>query len=310
MARRLPSLNGLKAFESAARLESFSRAADELCVTHAAISRHIRELEATLKAQLFERTGRGVRLTTAGEELSRDLTQAFGLMTVATARFSAGTLRRKRLTVSADVSFAALWLVPRLGRFTAAYPSTDVLIDADHRLVDLNKEDVDIAIRYGTPPWRGTRSAKLADSRLTLVCSPARFAKDTPKSPRALNPALLIRETAKEQWHAWLAAAGVADAISPSGPTLNGDLAMAAAIAGQGYALADQVQAGDAQLAGRLIQPFDVSIVRQGYNLVRAAGAKASKPAADFAEWLHAEMARMEQALTDRALAARKPKPR
>ncbi len=290
MARRLPPLNALKAFEAAARLSSFSRAADELNVTHAAISRHVRALEAEFRTPLFERTGRGVELTEAGQTLALELTKGFDLIASAASRFARPSRRKRRLRVTSDPSFAALWLVPRLGTFTARHPGIELIVDASPRLVDFTKEDVDIGIRWGGGTWTGVASKKLADAELTLVCSP-KFLRDNPmSSPSDIDGELLIHETAKECWNAWLSAAGIANLVTPAGPTLNGDLAIAAAEAGQGLTLADQIQAGDALAAGRLVRPFDVVAKRFGYYLVCRLGAKSSDAATAFEAWLETEL--------------------
>ena len=171
MTRKLPPLNALKAFEAAARLSSFSRAAAELNVTHAAISRHVRALEAEFRTPLFERTGRGVELTEAGRSLAQELTKGFDLIAAAASRFARPSRRRRRLIVTSDVSFAALWLAPRLGKFTSLHPGIDLVVDPSHRLVDFGKEDVDLGIRYGSGEWDGVDARKLVDSQLMLVCS-------------------------------------------------------------------------------------------------------------------------------------------
>jgi LysR family glycine cleavage system transcriptional activator len=290
MVRRLPPLNALKAFEVAARLSSLSRAASELNVTHAAISRHVRALEAEFRTPLFERTGRGVVLTEAGQALATDLTTGFDLIASAANRFARPSRRRKRLIVSSEVSFATLWLVPRLGKFTTLHPGIDLVLDPGHRLVDFAKEDVDLGIRYGNGQWTGVEARKLADANLMVVCSPT-FLRDHPISkPSDLDGSLLIQETAKVYWDAWLKAAGLADRVVPSGPTLNGDLAIAAAEAAQGFALADQLLSGDALSANRLVHPFDIVVPIHGYYLVRRPGVKISDAAAIFEAWLVAEL--------------------
>ena len=299
MARRLPPLNALKAFEAAARLLSFSRAAAELNVTHAAISRHIHTLESEFRTQLFDRTGRGVALTEAGQSLALELTKGFDVIAAASSRFARPSLRRKRLIVTSDVSFAALWLVPRLGRFTERHPDVELVLDPSHRLVDFAKEDVDLGIRFGDGAWSGVDARKLADAGLMLVASPKVLAENPLAAPADLDGALLIQETAKESWNAWLAAAGISSRVVPSGPTLNGDLALAAAEAGQGFALADQIQAGDALLAKRLVRAFDIVVSRQGYYLVSSAAAKMPEAAAVFETWLASEL----QAFTDKLAA-------
>jgi len=149
MARKLPPLNALKAFEAAARHSSFSRAAAELNVTHAVVSRHVRALEAEIRTRLFERTGRGVELTEAGQSLALELTAGFDLIAAAASRFVRPIRRRQPSVVSADVSFAALWLAPRLGSFTSRHPGIDLVVDPSHRLVDFGREDVDLGIRFG-----------------------------------------------------------------------------------------------------------------------------------------------------------------
>lgn len=290
MARRLPPLNALKAFEAAARLSSFSRAAAELNVTHAAISRHIRALEAEFRTPLFERTGRGVELTEAGRSLATDLTTAFDAIASAAARFARPSRRRKRLSVTSDPSFAALWLVPRLGKFSALHPGIDLILDATPRLVNFSKEDVDLGIRWGSGAWDDIAVTKLAPAELMLVCSPAFLEAHPVTGAAELESGLLIQETAKECWNAWLTAAGVADRIVPAGPTLNGDLVIAAAEAGQGLALADQIQAGDALVSGRLIRPLDVAATRFGYYLVRRLGGKKSDASEAFEDWLVGEL--------------------
>lgn len=290
MVRRLPPLNALKAFEAAARLSSFSRAAAELNVTHAAISRHIRALEAEFRTPLFERTGRGVELTEAGRSLAADLTTAFDLIASSATRFARPSRRRKRLSVTSDPSFAALWLVPRLGAFSALHPGIDLILDATPRLVNFAKEDVDVGIRWGSGAWDDVAITKLAPAELMLVCSPAFLDAHPVANAAELDGSLLIQETAKECWDAWLTAAGVADQIVPAGPTLNGDLVIAAAEAGQGLALADHIQAGDALTAGRLIRPLDITATRSGYYLVRRPGGKRSDASEAFEAWLVSEL--------------------
>jgi LysR family transcriptional regulator, glycine cleavage system transcriptional activator len=216
------------------------------------------------------------------------------------------------LIVTSDLSFATLWLVPRLGKFRALHPGIDLVLDPSHRLVDFSKEDVDLGIRYGNGAWIGVDAKKLVDAELTLVCSPKFLAGNPLSQPADLDGGLLIQETAKECWEAWLEAAGILDRVVPSGPTLNGDLAIAAAEAGQGFALADQIQVGDALVAKRLVRPFDITTSRQGYYLVRGAGAKTSDAAAAFEGWLIDELGqcteRSSAFFAEVAKASRKPR--
>jgi LysR family glycine cleavage system transcriptional activator len=296
MVRRLPSLNALRAFECAARHASFSLAAAELNVTHAAVSRHIRDLEAWLGAKLFNRTGRGVQLTEAGEVLGRDLTPVFDQLVQATERF-AGPARRRQLVISAEVSLAALWLVPRLGGFTTKHPDIDLVLDPANRLVDFAKDAVDLGLRYGPGTWKGVDAVKLVDSLSTPVCSPALVKKGKVKAPGDLARMTLLQEDQKDHWLNWLEAAGIDGTVTPAGPMLKGHLAIAAAEAGQGFALADAIQAGDALIEKRLVAPFDAVIRHHAYYIVRGTGKKEPKAAAAFRSWLVTEIARAGEEL-------------
>jgi LysR family transcriptional regulator, glycine cleavage system transcriptional activator len=309
MARRLPSLNALRAFEAAARHVSFSLAAAEIGVTHAAISRHIRDLELRLGAKLFHRTGRGVELTEDGEAYARDLTPAFDILHKATGRFPAPR-GMQHLVISSEVPFAALWLVPRLGSFTLKHPDIELVLDPTNRIVDFSKNEADTGIRYGTGTWTGVTALKLFNSEVYPVCSPQFLKRTKLSSPLGLQGQMLIQEDTKQHWSAWLAAANASRGLSPSGPTLKGHLAIAAAEAGQGLALADSIQAGDALLAKRLVRPFGIAVQHQAYYLVRGAGTKESKAAAAFRTWLTAELAEFARVLAAVKNAPAKSKPR
>jgi LysR family transcriptional regulator, glycine cleavage system transcriptional activator len=296
MARRLLSLNALRAFETAARHVSFSLAAAELNVTHAAISRHIRDLELRLGTKLFHRTGRGVELTDIGEAFAKDLTPGFDLLAEASNRFAIPR-GKQQLVISSEVPFAALWLVPRLGRFTAKCPTVDLVLDPSNRLVDFSKNEADLGIRYGSGNWPGVEAQELFSSDVMPVCSTLFLKKHPLKSPRDLKGPMMIQEDTRQHWCAWLEAAKVDASVLPTGPTLKGHLALAAAEAGQGLALADTIQAGDALLAKRLVRPFNISVRHQGYYLVRGAGTKECKSASAFRTWLMAELAQFASAL-------------
>lgn len=292
MSRFLPPLNALKAFEAAARHESLTLAATELNVAHAAISRHIKTLETSLRVALFERTGRGVLLTEEGHALAKRLTEAFDLIANATCQYARPQRRRQRLSISSDVAFAAHWLVPRLGRFTSEHPGIDLIVDPNSRLVDFNKEDVDFGIRFGGGDWRNVHSEKLADANLTVMCKPSLLKSSGVKSPLDLPGSQLLREHDRSLWPAWLEAAGATGRVTPSGPTLLADLTMTAAESGQGFALADRVLAAEALRARRLVCPFDISIKNYGYYLVHAPGTLLSKAAVNFRSWLKTEIER------------------
>ena len=292
MSRKLPPLNALKAFEAAARHESFTRAASELGVTHAAVSRHIRDLERLMRISLFERTGRGVDLTEAGRTLAKDLSQAFDMIAGATARFTRSGRRRQTLVITSDVPFAAHWLLPRLGRFTAEHPDIELVIDPNPRPIDFNTNEADIGIRFGSGPWRGITSEKLFDAELTVVCSPSFLKSHQSRTPAELDPASLIQELDRSYWTLWLDAAGLAGKIVPKGPTLLADLTISAAEAGHGFALADLLIATNALVGGRLVMPFDISVPCHGYHLVHRKGEALSRNAQLFRQWLLEELNR------------------
>lgn len=290
MARKLPPLNALKAFEAAARHQSLVKAAAELNVTHAAISRHVRQLEQTMRVVLFERTGRGVVLTEAGAGLARELTKGFDLLASATGRFSRSVRPRQRLVITSDVPIAINWLVPRLGGFSSQHPNIDLVLDPTHRVVDLIKEEADLGLRYGAGSWRGVDAVKLADVELIVVCSPGLLKRHPVPSAAHLPAKLMIQEQDRCHWTAWLQAAGITAAVEPRGPTLLADSALAAAEAGQGFVLTDRIVAADALQAGRLVMPVGVCVAYNGYYLVSPAGKKQSTPARNFSSWLYQEM--------------------
>jgi LysR family glycine cleavage system transcriptional activator len=295
--RRLPPLNALRAFECAARHSSFSLAGVELNVSHAAISRHVRDLESWLGTTLFKRTGRGVELTEAGQLLARELTRSLDIMSAAVERF-APPRNRRQLVISAEVSFAALWLVPRLGSFTSAHPEVDLVLDPTNRLVDFSKDAVDVGIRYGDGAWEDVTMVKLLDSISTPVCSPALLRKSKVRGPLDLARVTLLQEDVKQHWADWLEAAGIDEDVSVNGPTLKGYLAIAAAEAGQGFAIADSIQAADALLEKRLVSPFETVVRNHAYYFVRGPVKKQSKAASAFHAWIVGEIKRTNAELT------------
>jgi LysR family transcriptional regulator, glycine cleavage system transcriptional activator len=296
MARRLPSLNALRAFEVASRHESFTEAAADLFVTHAAISRHIRDLEEWLGTELFSRTGRGVALTDAGRRFGRRLTPLFDNMAEATREAAAqGTVRA--LNVSVEPSIASRWLVPRLGRFNELHPDIELDIDPDNRLVDFRSDKADLGIRYGLGRWDNVEVQKLiSDVDIFPVCSPRLIKKAGPVTPADLASFNLLHESRKQYWTDWLAAAGIQGVEDWRGTVFQGHLAIEAAEAGQGFALGDMILCTDAIREGRLVRPFALDIRDHGgYFIVRAKGSKESAPARAFREWLQAEMAETQR---------------
>lgn len=264
MIANLPPLQALRAFEAAARHLSYSRAAEELSLTHGAISHHIARLEQDLGVKLFVRDGQRMILTEAGQVLVLDVRQGLKLLADA---FEAARTRprreapRRTLNVSVLPSLAARWLVPRLARFQADRPDVEIAIRPTATLVTLDTRDgIDLAIRYGPGSWPGLRATPLMTSTVFPVCAPAFLGRHPLTEPRDLLGAPLLRSP-RQKWRPWFLAAGL-DAPEPEqGPIYDDSaLILQAAAAGQGVALARAALAEDDLAAQRLTRLFDISI--------------------------------------------------
>jgi LysR family transcriptional regulator, glycine cleavage system transcriptional activator len=299
----LPPLAALRAFEAAARHLSFTRAADELHVTQTAISHQIRGLEERLGVRLFRRLPRGLVLTDEAQRYLPAVRDAFARLEAATAELLA---RRTGGTLTATVlpSFAAKWLVPRLGRFRAANPDIDLRISTSQHLVDFAREDVDIGIRMGRGHYPGLRVDRLFGETLVPVCSPALLEGEHPlRRPQDLAHHVLLHDDDETDWRLWLELAGIKGVDVSHGLTFT-DAAMVvqAAAEGQGVALARTALAAWDIAAGRLVRPFDVSMPHDlAYYLV-CPEASAERPRiAAVRVWLLAEAARYQQELAELA---------
>lgn len=289
MARRLPSLNAIRAFEAAARHASFTAAADELCVTHAAVSRHIRDLERWLGRELFVRTRRGVTLTEAGLRYGAEVTPLFDALAGATQALLRPHSRR--LVVTVEPALASRWLVPRLGSFSELHPDIEMHVDPNPALVDFRNAEADIGLRYGSGAWGDVEVVRLTESLSFPVCSPKLLEGLHALSPRDLADFPLLHEQHKQHWRNWLARAGLDWAAEARGATFQAHLAIEAAEAGQGFALGDQMLCTEALLSGRLVRPFAIDLEDVGqYYLVRAKGSRESEPARSFRLWLQEEV--------------------
>ena len=295
MSARLPSLNGLRAFEAAARHLSFTSAASELNVTQTAISHQIRRLEEELGVRLFLRQNRALALTPEAREYLPGIRAAFNDLRLATDRL----LRRDDdhvLTISTLASLAAKWLLPRLAAFQEAHPGIDVRITTSTSLVDFRSGDVDAAIRYGRGHWAGLRADWLMADELFPVCSPALVTGDKPlRCPQDLAHQTLLHSSGgyDDDWRLWLPAAGLPSDISKL-PGLTFDLILLtvqAAIDGAGVAMGrtSYVEADIAK--GRLVVPFEIALPADaGFYLVSPqTGAEKPKLAA-FRHWLLASV--------------------
>jgi LysR family glycine cleavage system transcriptional activator len=293
MLRRLPALNALKAFEAAARHESFTRAAEELCVTQGAVSHQVKALEAELGIKLFNRERQRLIITEAGRDYLAVLRDAFDRIAVGTERL----VQRQTsgvLTVSTSPDFAAKWLVNRLGRFAEAHPGIDLRISATLHHIDFAREDVDLAVRHGDGSWAGLDVARLSTEQLFAVCSPKllRGRQRISKPADVLKFPLLHLDDRKD-WARWLEAAGVANAELAHGPVLNrASMIIDAAVDGQGIALARTTLAAWDLINGRLVRPLAETLrLSKTYWIVCPKATSALPKIKTFREWLLAEAA-------------------
>jgi LysR family transcriptional regulator, glycine cleavage system transcriptional activator len=297
MNGHLPALSALRAFEAAARHMSFTRAAEELHVTPAAISHQIHALEEDLGVRLFHRLNRSIELTASARVLLPGLTEAF-----AGIQASVGRLRAHNdtgtLTVTASPSFAAKWLVLRLHRFQEKCPEVDARISATDAVVDLAKGDYDIAIRYGAGRYPGLEVELLMKNEVFPACSPQLLAKGPPlRTPADLPAHALIHDQAIERdplaptWSMWLKAAGVENIPSITGLSFNNmHLALDATIAGHGVVLAQNTIAAADLAAGRLVRLFTLALPDPfAYYIVTAPGALERPKVRAFRDWLRCE---------------------
>jgi LysR family glycine cleavage system transcriptional activator len=290
MTPRLPPLSALRAFEAAARLESFSRAAEEIHVTHGAVSHQVKALEDLVGVPMFARSGRRVTLTAEGKALADRVRAALRDIGDAMESVTRGK-RDHQLTVSMLPSFAARWLMPRLGRFMEKHPDIAVNVHASLALVDFARDGVDMAVRFGHGGWPNLEAEKFMDDERFPVASPRLNRGKLPTLPSELANFRLL-STDDEPWTPWFRAVGVR-LPEPEGAVFN-DAAMMvqAAVDGRGIAYARRsISEGDLA-AGNLVRLFDVAVKAEAsYYLVRPKG-KPSRKVVAFREWMLAERRR------------------
>jgi LysR family glycine cleavage system transcriptional activator len=299
MPRRLPPLNALKAFEAAARHESFTRAAEELCVTQGAVSHQVKALEAELGLKLFNRQRQRLVITESGRSYLAIVRDALDRIADGTEQL----LRRQNsgaLTVSTSPNFAAKWLVHRLSRFAQAHPAIDLRVSASLHHVDFAREDVDVAIRHGNGSVPGLHVLRLCVEELFPVCSPKLLkGKGALRTPADLRHAVLLHVNDRQDWKRWLDAANVDGIDLARGPLLNqASMAIDAAVDAQGVALARTALAAWDLIGGRLVRPFSLALqVPYAYWIVCPKTAAKLPKIVAFTEWLLAEAAEDQQQL-------------
>ncbi len=298
MTRRLPPLNALRAFEAAARHLSFTKAADELFVTQAAVSHQVKALEESLGIQLFRRFNRRLMLTDAGQAYLPALTESLDQIEAATRRLRAED-EAGPLKVTVANSVAAKWLLPRLPGFHRRHPEIDVVVSASDSVVDFTRDDFDMGIRFGRGEYPGLRVDLLMRDRVFPVCSPELLVGPDPLStPADLKHHALLHEQAAPGelpgWREWLRVAGLSGINPDRGPVYShASLVLQAAMDGQGVALArDSLAALDLE-ARRLVQPFGPALPSKFSCYVVAPPATADRPKVKaFRDWLFSEIGR------------------
>ena len=302
--RRLPPLNALRAFEAAARHLNFSRAADELSVTPGAVSQQIQNLEDYVGAALFKRTPKGLLLTDAAQTALPALREAFDRLAEAASLLTAAVDGR-RLTLTAAPSFAAKWLVPRLGKFEQAQPQVDVWLSAGMEVVDFAAGEVDLAIRYGSGRYPGLEVIRLLSETVIPVASPALVAERPLLLPEDLANHTLLHDGSPDadescpDWAMWLTARGIKGVDGNRGPRFNqSSLVIEAAMNGRGVALAKRALAQADIDAGRLVAPMQIATaVDFAYYLVYPKAKGRLSQVKAFAAWVTAEAAAHEAAI-------------
>jgi LysR family glycine cleavage system transcriptional activator len=297
MPRRLPPLNALRTFLAVAGHLNFTKAAHELNVTPAAVTHQVKALEEYLGVRLLSRTRRRVLLTEAGEQCLPDLREGFNLIGAAMNKADAGRMPGM-LTVSVAPAFASKWLIPRLDSFTAAHPDIDVRVSATTSLVDLHDGHTDLAIRFGKGQADGVYVERLLDEHMAPMCAPELLKGAHPiRAPGDLRHHQLIHDisvpaaTSRPTWKTWFDLAGVSGGNPLRGLRCSlADLALQAAVNGAGVVLGRVTLARDDIDAGRLVQPFALSIPTDYSYFILIAKPKLRHPAVIlFRDWLLAQ---------------------
>lgn len=288
MSRRFPPLNALKAFEAAARHLSFTKAAEELFVTQAAVSHQIKALEDFLSIKLFIRKNRSLLLSEEGQSYYYEIKDVFQNLLDATERLQARG-EKGVLTVAVPPSFASQWLVPRISLFSQQNRDIDVRIQAVDYDQGFLSDDIDIAIYFGLGRWSGVHADKLHTEYRTPVCSPMLFQSDKPLTELAdLKHHQLLHDFSREGWQQWIKHFNVPGVTVNQGPIFSHSmLVLQAAALGQGIALADSLLARPEIDSGRLVCPFEEKLISKSayYMVCHPSQAEQGKIVA-FRQWL------------------------
>ncbi|GKX55358.1 transcriptional regulator GcvA [Leminorella grimontii] len=286
--KRLPPLNALRVFDSAARNLSFTKAAEELFVTQAAVSHQIKSLEDFLGLKLFRRRNRSLLLTEAGQSYYLDIKEIFAALNDATRKLQARSAKGA-LTVSLPTSFAIQWLVPRLNGFHSRYPGIDVRVQAVDRDEWKMSDDVDVAIFYGRGNWSGLHVEPLYAEYLIPVCAPSlMMGENRLTSPDMLVHHTLLHDASRRDWQAYIRQLGISNINVQQGPIFSHTaMVVQAAVHGQGVALVNNMLAQAEIESGRLVCPFNqVLASKNAFYLVCHESQVDLGKIASFREWI------------------------
>lgn len=305
MARRIPPLNPLRIFEVVARTENLTVAAQQLHVTQSAVSRQIGVLESYLGMQLFRRERHGVSLTRAGRGYADQILPAFEAIAEATDNLTKSS-RQGALRVRTYTTFAAKWLIPKLGQFRAQYPNIEVRISNGVPDVDFDRDPVDVAIQFGNGRWPHVQTDMLFRDEMEPVCSPAFLARHAPnpKYPESLlRQRLLISHYRRTDWEVWLQAMHMSEFAQQSEQMTFGStiLCWQAAVEGLGMAMGQHALLAAEFSSGQLVRPFRKPLLREpAYYLIRPERQRETRKVQVFREWVLqvSEPVRREQALS------------
>lgn len=253
----LPSLTGLHVFECVGRLQSFRAAGEELCITQSAVSYHIQQLERRLDVRLFEREARGIRFTEHGRRFHEKVCRAFKDLEDATAELTGGSAHEWRLRVSVLPSFASCWLVRRLPALRRAHPGLDLTLQPELGVVDLERGESDLAIRYGRGHWAGVRSEMLIEERLCPVAAPAIAGTDGYWTQQRLLGAVALQASRPFEWPLWMKAAGFTEAPRQALNLSDYNIVLQAAVDGLGVAIGRRSLLQEHLHSGRLVPLHD-----------------------------------------------------
>ncbi|MDP5009264.1 MAG: transcriptional regulator GcvA [Glaciimonas sp.] len=290
--RKLPNLSALRAFEAAARHDSFSRAAEEIHLTPGAISHQVRALEEELGVALFARNGKRITITAQGRDFASAIRKALSEIATTVETLKAST-QRERLSISALPSFTSRWLAPRLWKFMDLHPDTEVMLQASNHLSDLQRDAIDVGLRFGKGNYPGLFSEKLMDDYYYPIASPHYRDGNLPRTPQELAQCNLLRMDSTESWQPWFTAAGIT-LPEPNRGLLIEDASMLlrGASDGVGIALTRHAIALQEIAAGDVVRLFDIVVISPNAYYFACLPETMHKPQVKaFYDWLRAEVA-------------------